>query len=157
MKWIAITVGGIVAIVLLIVMIGSLLPRDHVATVSARISAPPAKVWAAITQPDNFTTWRSDLTRVEMLPSTPSGASWREHSRNGAMTMVIESADRFGLAQLHQLRGRVGRGTDQSYCVLVTDAADDSDAMTRLRAVQRTTDGFELAELDIALRMRIHA
>ncbi len=69
-----------------------------------------------------------------------------------ATLMVIESADRFGLAQLHQLRGRVGRGTDQSYCVLVTDAADDSDAMTRLRAVQRTTDGFELAELDIALR-----
>jgi hypothetical protein len=63
MKWIAIAVGVIVAIVLLIVMIGSLLPRDHVATVSARISAPPANVWALITQPDGFTSWRSDLTR----------------------------------------------------------------------------------------------
>ena len=69
-----------------------------------------------------------------------------------ATMMIIESADRFGLAQLHQLRGRVGRGNDQSFCVLVTDAAEDSDAMTRLRAVQRTTDGFELAELDIELR-----
>ena len=66
--------------------------------------------------------------------------------------MIIESADRFGLAQLHQLRGRVGRGSQQSYCVLVSDAPEDSVAMTRLRAVQRTTDGFELAELDIALR-----
>jgi uncharacterized protein YndB with AHSA1/START domain len=93
MKWIAIAVGVIVALVLLIVMIGSLLPRDHVATVSARISAPPATVWALITQPESFTSWRSDLTRVEMLASTPSGASWREHSRNGAMTMVIESAE----------------------------------------------------------------
>ncbi len=69
-----------------------------------------------------------------------------------ASVMIIESADRFGLAQLHQLRGRVGRGTRQSYCVLVTDAPDDSIALTRLRAVERTTDGFELAELDIALR-----
>ncbi len=69
-----------------------------------------------------------------------------------ATLMVIEGADRFGLAQLHQLRGRVGRGSVQSYCVLVTDAPDDSLAMTRLRAVQRTTDGFALAELDIELR-----
>ena len=69
-----------------------------------------------------------------------------------ATMMIVESADRFGLAQLHQLRGRVGRGTHQSYCVLVSDAAEDSVAMARLRAVERTNDGFELAELDIALR-----
>jgi uncharacterized protein YndB with AHSA1/START domain len=92
MKWIAIAVGVIVALIVLIVVIGSLLPRDHVATVSARIAAPPSKVWATISQPDSFTTWRSDLTRVEVLPPTASGASWREHSRNGAMTMVIEDA-----------------------------------------------------------------
>jgi ATP-dependent DNA helicase RecG len=66
--------------------------------------------------------------------------------------MVIEGADRFGLAQLHQLRGRVGRGRAQSYCVLVSDAPADSVAMTRLRAVRETTDGFALAELDIELR-----
>jgi ATP-dependent DNA helicase RecG len=69
-----------------------------------------------------------------------------------ATLMVIEGADRFGLAQLHQLRGRVGRGTAQSWCVLVSDALPDSVAMTRLRAVRDTTDGFALAELDIELR-----
>ncbi|HSW42884.1 MAG TPA: ATP-dependent DNA helicase RecG, partial [Patescibacteria group bacterium] len=69
-----------------------------------------------------------------------------------ASLMVIESADRFGLAQLHQLRGRVGRGTAASYCVLVSDAADDSIAMERLRAVVRISDGFELAETDFLLR-----
>jgi ATP-dependent DNA helicase RecG len=69
-----------------------------------------------------------------------------------ATLMIVEGADRFGLAQLHQLRGRVGRGTAQSWCVLVSDAPADSVAMTRLRAVKDTTDGFALAELDIELR-----
>jgi ATP-dependent DNA helicase RecG len=69
-----------------------------------------------------------------------------------ATLMIVEGADRFGLAQLHQLRGRVGRGTAQSWCVLVSDAPADSVAMTRLRAVRDTTDGFALAELDIELR-----
>ncbi len=71
-----------------------------------------------------------------------------------ATVMVIEGADRFGLAQLHQLRGRVGRGTDQSYCVLVSDvtAASDPVAWARLRAVETLTDGFELAEKDFELR-----
>ncbi len=69
-----------------------------------------------------------------------------------ATLMIIEGADRFGLAQLHQLRGRVGRGMVQSWCVLVSDAPGDSVAMTRLKAVKDTTDGFALAELDIELR-----
>ncbi len=69
-----------------------------------------------------------------------------------ASVMVIEGADRFGLAQLHQLRGRVGRGTAASWCVLVADVARDSAAGERLDAVQRTLDGFELAETDFALR-----
>ena len=90
MKWIAIAVGVVVALIVLIVVIGSLLPRDHVATVSAAVAAPPAKVWAAITQPDSFTSWRSDLTRVEVLPSSQNQTSWREHGRNGSMTMVLE-------------------------------------------------------------------
>jgi hypothetical protein len=93
MKWIAITVGVIVAFTMLIVVIGSLLPREHVATVSARITAPPARVWAAVTQPESFATWRSDLTRVEILPPTAGGPSWREHGRNGTMTMVLEGAE----------------------------------------------------------------
>ncbi len=69
-----------------------------------------------------------------------------------ATVMVVEGADRFGLAQLHQLRGRVGRGPDQSYCILVTDAAPDAVALERLRAVEASTDGFELAERDFELR-----
>ena len=93
MKWIAIAAGVVVALIVLVVVIGSLLPRDHVATVSARIAAPPERVWATITQPDSFPTWRSDLTRVEILPPTPHGVSWREHGRNGAMTMAVESAE----------------------------------------------------------------
>lgn len=93
MRLALIIVGILVGIVLIIVGIGSLLPREHVAALSARIAAPPAAVWAAITQPERFTTWRGDLTRVEMLTSTGTGPSWREHSRNGTLTMAIESAE----------------------------------------------------------------
>jgi ATP-dependent DNA helicase RecG len=69
-----------------------------------------------------------------------------------ASVMVIEGADRFGLAQLHQLRGRVGRGTAASYCVLVADVEPGTAAGERLAAVARTSDGFELAETDFVLR-----
>jgi ATP-dependent DNA helicase RecG len=68
-----------------------------------------------------------------------------------ATMMVIEGADRFGLAQLHQLRGRVGRGSVESFCVLVTDSTDEV-ATARLRAVVESNDGFELAEKDFELR-----
>jgi ATP-dependent DNA helicase RecG len=68
-----------------------------------------------------------------------------------AVIMVIEEADRFGLAQLHQLRGRVGRGGHESYCILLADPEGD-DSATRLEAMVRTTDGFELAEVDLELR-----
>ncbi len=69
-----------------------------------------------------------------------------------ATMMVVEGAERFGLAQLHQLRGRVGRGTDSSFCVLVSTAVDGSIEYERLRAVAGTSDGFELAERDFELR-----
>ena len=68
-----------------------------------------------------------------------------------ATMMVIQGADRFGLAQLHQLRGRVGRGSVESFCVLVPDT-DDEVAQARLKAVAETNDGFELAEKDFELR-----
>jgi ATP-dependent DNA helicase RecG len=68
-----------------------------------------------------------------------------------ATMMIIENADRFGLAQLHQLRGRVGRGTAASFCVLVSDATDET-AVARLKAAAELTDGFELAERDFELR-----
>jgi len=69
-----------------------------------------------------------------------------------ATLMIIEGAERFGLAQLHQLRGRVGRGTAASWCVLVSEAAEGTTEHQRLRAVAATTDGFELAERDFELR-----
>jgi ATP-dependent DNA helicase RecG len=68
-----------------------------------------------------------------------------------ASVMVIEGADRFGLAQLHQLRGRVGRGTEESFCVLVSDTSDET-ALARLHAIRDTRDGFALAEEDFRLR-----
>ena len=69
-----------------------------------------------------------------------------------ASVMVIESAERFGLSQLHQLRGRVGRGSDQSYCILMSGDKTSSEAERKLEAMCRTTDGFELAELDMEIR-----
>ncbi len=69
-----------------------------------------------------------------------------------ASIMVIESAERFGLSQLHQLRGRVGRGADQSYCILMTSNKLGNDSKTRLETMVRTNDGFEIAETDLRLR-----
>jgi ATP-dependent DNA helicase RecG len=65
--------------------------------------------------------------------------------------MLIDDAGRFGLSQLHQLRGRVGRGEHTSYCLLLSDAPTEN-AEARLKAMTRTTDGFEIAELDLQLR-----
>jgi ATP-dependent DNA helicase RecG len=69
-----------------------------------------------------------------------------------ATVMVIEHAERFGLAQLHQLRGRIGRGAAKSYCVLMTGGKISEDGERRLDAMVRTCDGFEIAELDLELR-----
>ena len=69
-----------------------------------------------------------------------------------ASVMVIENAERFGLSQLHQLRGRVGRGAEQSYCILVTSDKLSSDTRQRIDVMCRTTDGFEIAEADLRLR-----
>lgn len=68
-----------------------------------------------------------------------------------ATVMLIENADRFGLSQLHQLRGRVGRGKDQSYCILITDNVNE-DSRKRLKALTATSDGFEISEMDLKLR-----
>lgn len=69
-----------------------------------------------------------------------------------ASVMVIESAERFGLSQLHQLRGRVGRGADQSYCILMTSYKLGADSRTRMETMVRTNDGFEISEVDLKLR-----
>lgn len=69
-----------------------------------------------------------------------------------ASVMVIENAERFGLSQLHQLRGRVGRGAEQSYCILMSGNKLSADAKTRLSTMVKTNNGFEIAEIDLQLR-----
>ena len=95
---------------------------------------------------DEFRAGRSDLlistTVVEVGVDIPN-----------ATVMLVENAERFGLAQLHQLRGRIGRGEHRSFCFLFDESAQDNrEASARLRAMQRTTDGFLLADEDLRLR-----
>jgi ATP-dependent DNA helicase RecG len=71
---------------------------------------------------------------------------------SNATVMVIENAEKFGLSQLHQLRGRVGRGADQSFCILVTGNKPSADARERVRIMCETNDGFRIAEKDMELR-----
>jgi ATP-dependent DNA helicase RecG len=68
-----------------------------------------------------------------------------------ATIMLVENAERFGLAQLHQLRGRIGRGAHESHCILISDAKNE-DAERRLKVLEETTDGFRIAEADLKLR-----
>src|SRR5947208_8554088 len=68
-----------------------------------------------------------------------------------ATVMLIESAEQFGLAQLHQLRGRIGRGAHDSYCILAAEMKT-AEARQRLKALEQTTDGFRIAEADLELR-----
>src|ERR1039457_1419888 len=69
-----------------------------------------------------------------------------------ASVMLIEHADRFGLSQLHQLRGRIGRGTKKSYCLLMADEPRSEISQERLNTIAATTDGFRIAEIDLKLR-----
>ncbi|MEO7523439.1 MAG: helicase-related protein, partial [Ferruginibacter sp.] len=69
-----------------------------------------------------------------------------------ASVMVIESAEKFGLSQLHQLRGRVGRGSDKSFCILLTGQKLSNDARERLKIMVSTNDGFKIAEKDLEIR-----
>ncbi|MDP4292774.1 MAG: helicase-related protein, partial [Bacteroidota bacterium] len=69
-----------------------------------------------------------------------------------ATMMAIENAERFGLSQLHQLRGRVGRGADQSHCILVTGIKLSTDGKKRIETMVRSNNGFEIAEVDLRLR-----
>ena len=69
-----------------------------------------------------------------------------------ASVMIIENAERFGLSQLHQLRGRVGRGADQSYCILMTNARLGNESNKRIEVMCSTNDGFVIAEEDLKLR-----
>jgi uncharacterized protein YndB with AHSA1/START domain len=93
MKWVWSIAGVVVAVIVLVVVIGAMLPRDHIASVSARIAATPAAVWTALTDPASFPQWRGDVTRVELLAPSAHGPSWREHTRSGAITMQVDDAE----------------------------------------------------------------
>jgi uncharacterized protein YndB with AHSA1/START domain len=95
-------VAAIAALVVLVTLIGALLPRYHRATLTARIAAPPPEVWRALTDAASFPQWRTDVTKVDLLPPTPTGPSWREYSRHGAITMVVDLAE-----PPHKLIGRI--------------------------------------------------
>lgn len=116
-----------------------------------------------------FRPYRVDLVHGRMLPYEKEEAMDRFKSGEtdilvattvievgvdvpNASVMMIEHAERFGLSQLHQLRGRVGRGADQSYCLLMADYKRTAEAQERLEAMVRTDDGFEISEIDLKLR-----
>jgi uncharacterized protein YndB with AHSA1/START domain len=94
MRVLLIVVGVLVALVLLVVIVGYLLPVKHVVTVSAPIPAPPDSVWAALTRPKDFPSWRPDVAAVDTLPDQDGHASWRETGKNGAISFVVEQAER---------------------------------------------------------------
>ncbi len=112
--------------------------------------------------------WRIDILHGQMTPQEKDEAMelFRNHETDvlicttvvevgvdvpNATVMMIEDAERFGLSQLHQLRGRVGRGSHQSHCILITDHANEENKQ-RLRLLSSTTDGFQVAEADLQLR-----
>jgi uncharacterized protein YndB with AHSA1/START domain len=93
MRWIAIVIGLLLAIVLLIVVIGALLPKGHVAARRARFAQPPERIFAIITDFAQTPSWRTDLTRVELLPSQDGHTVFREHAGRDAVTYRVETID----------------------------------------------------------------
>lgn len=115
-------------------------PQYEIAVVHGRMSAEDKEG-----EMQRFATGKANIlvatTVIEVGVNVPN-----------ASVMVIENAERFGLSQLHQLRGRVGRGSEESYCILVSSFKLTEDAKTRLETMVRTQDGFEIAEVDMQLR-----
>jgi hypothetical protein len=92
MRWVLGIVGILVALVLIVVVVGMLIPKSHVASASARYSVPPDSIWATLTDVKAFPTWRRDLKSVEMLPDENGQLGWRETGSNGVIPFrVVES------------------------------------------------------------------
>ncbi|MCL2560763.1 MAG: ATP-dependent DNA helicase RecG [Rikenellaceae bacterium] len=115
-------------------------PDYHVTVVHGRLRAAVKE--------ENMQTFKSGVAHIMVATSVIEVGV----DVPNASVMVIESAERFGLSQLHQLRGRVGRGAEQSYCILMSGDKLSREARERLSAMVRTNDGFELSELDLRLR-----
>lgn len=93
MKWLLIAGGVIGAVVLVVVIVGALLPRDHIATVTARIAGAPDSVWRAIADVADHPNWRDGVKRIELLAPIDGKMTWREHSTNGAILMVADHSE----------------------------------------------------------------
>jgi uncharacterized protein YndB with AHSA1/START domain len=89
MKWVLIAVAAVAVLIALVALIGSLLPKGHVASRSAKFRQSPEAVWKAITDVASFPSWRSDVQRVEMLPDRDGRPVWKEISRRGALTLEV--------------------------------------------------------------------
>ena len=135
---------------------------------SEKVDLPSAEEMYVKLQSETFPDLRVALIHGKMLPreKDETMVAFRNHEHDilvatavievgidvpNATTMLIEGAERFGLAQLHQFRGRVGRGIHQSYCILVSDKENEVTKQ-RLEAMEQTRDGFKLAEIDLQLR-----
>jgi len=93
MRWVLGAAGVLVSLVLVVVVIGYLLPKSHVASVSARYAAPPDSIWATLTDVTAFPQWRGDVKRIELLPDENGQRGWREHGGQDVITYrVVESA-----------------------------------------------------------------
>jgi uncharacterized protein YndB with AHSA1/START domain len=93
MRIVVILLAVVVGFGLVVVLVGLMLPVKHEAAVSAVIPAAPEAVWAALTDPARYPTWRGDVTAVEMLPTDSGHVAWREQGKNGAISYVIEQAE----------------------------------------------------------------
>ena len=93
MKWVFRSLGALIALVLIVVLVGYLLPRDHVASVQARLAASPEEVWGTMENVDAYPKWRAGVDGVERLPDRDGRMAWRELSSTGAMTLGVEEGD----------------------------------------------------------------
>lgn len=93
MRWVLGIVGVLIVIGLLVVVIGYMLPKAHVASMSARFAAPPDTIWKTLTDVRAFPQWRTDLARVELLPDENRQFGWREHGKQDAISYRIETRE----------------------------------------------------------------
>lgn len=93
MRWILFTVAGLAAVAAIVVVVGYVLPKGHVAARSATFAAPPEAIWAAITEIDRFPSWRADVKTVERLPDREGRTTWVENGSSGRITLAVERSD----------------------------------------------------------------
>lgn len=93
MRWILTVLGVLAAVVLIVVVVGMLLPKEHTARTNATFNAAPDSIWRALTDVEAFPSWRGDVSRVELLPSSNGHRTWREIGKNGTITFEEVAAE----------------------------------------------------------------